>query len=501
MQAAAHVFSGASYCARFRVGHQFFVQGTYVDGAEPGPLRPALDLQRFVLTSVKHTASADGSYQNQFQAAPAAGLISGYSMQETQQGSVLGQVVAKVPGGRAEDWRYYQAGYADPEHSTLSDPGAGARLRTVGVYVRLSTAAPDAAPVWVKLAPHMQTAPEPGVTVLIARAQDESELPEIQSIIHNNGTTVVMPSGWSANSHVGSSYSTSYGDGRSVRFGQFSIADLDAAVARLDAAYGEGRRYREVSFAQGASYSFSCSELLAGAASDMGEMHGKYPGATDVLSASESFGSTYSRHHAQVVSSASNIGTAYTASTTGRSDTVSLVTGLSTSDATHEGDVESRTTLRAASRSTSDHYGDVTSTTTHHDGASVSSTTTVDGDSSTVSVIHGTLSSNSDHNVSQSVSQTNRQSNTSTVLFNETSDTNVLNKRFSITGVGGEISTTAMHNSVSVTGQSNTVQILGDSNSVEMSGPGAAVKQKGEQVGAETIDLNVTIIVAMQIYL
>ena len=47
--------------------------------------------------------------------------------------------------------------------------------------MRFSTDDEDSEPVWVKLAPSMQTVPEIGVTVLVTRAQDESELPEIQS--------------------------------------------------------------------------------------------------------------------------------------------------------------------------------------------------------------------------------------------------------------------------------------------------------------------------------
>jgi type VI secretion system secreted protein VgrG len=458
MQAAAQVFSGASYCAQFRVGHQFRVLGEVDTVHGPLPVRPALDGQRFVLTQVKIEASADGSYQNQFQSAPATALIGPFSMQETQQGSVLAEVVGRSGDMAPPDWRYYASGCFDPAAATLSDGGAET-LKVQGVFVRLSTDAPDAPPSFVKLAPHMQTVPEPGVTVVVARAQDEWELPEVQSILHSDGTRVVMRSGWTAGSHVGSSYSTSYGDGKSLRFGLNSAAPLGFASAHVDAVYAGGG-YREASYAQGASYSYSCAESRAASPSDDAELYGKYPGAADLLSASESFGSNYSRHHGQVVSSYSKIGTSYTRSETGRSESDSIVTGDSISKTLHHGDVDSDTTIL--------------------------------GDSSSTSTIAGTNSSVATHAIS--LSQSNTGISTAANVTGVSTTT-------SATGVSTEISAVGMHSTVSVTGVHNTFSHIESSNTVELNDEGVYFISKTGQTGAEVADMDVVTIEVVRIYL
>lgn len=466
LRAASQALSGASHCPALRAGHRFALT------AGDGPARPALEGQRFVLTQVQHEADADGNYRNRFRAAPAAALISSFSIQETQQGSVLAEVVAAGGDAPAQDWRYYSAACYDPETSQLYDADAvpdDASLQAMGVYVRFSSGPVDAPPVWIKLAPHMQTVPEPGVTVVVARAQDESELPEIQSVIHANGGKVIMPSGWTANSHVGGSYSTSYGDGKSIRFGGRSRADLDAARARVDQPYAGGQ-YRETSYAQGASYSFACSEELAGSAASPAELFGAFAPDGEMLSASESFGSTYSRHHARVVSSYSDIGTQYSNSVVGASDSVSTVNGKSTSSATHHGEVASSTT----------HLADV------------SSLNTVLANSTNVSTVSG---------ISLNSSTVGVQTSVNTVLASTSTDVTGASTRTSLTGASSETSVTGSHTSVQVSAQNNSVQMIGENNVIELLGPGIHVSNKAEQVEAETRDLNVTIIVAMQIYM
>jgi uncharacterized protein involved in type VI secretion and phage assembly len=505
MQAAAQVFSGASYCARFRSGHQFVVSGEMLcPGDEPIQVRPALDGQRFVLTQVKHEASADGAYQNQFQSCPASGLIAPFSMQETQQGAVLAEVVAP-PGEVPPDWRYYAANCFGVETLALSDPDE--TVQALGVYVRLSTDPAGAAPCFIKLAPHMQTVPEPGVTVLVARAQDESELPEIQSIIHSNGTKVIMPSGWTAGSHVGSSYNTSYGDGKNIRFGLRSQPLLPFAVNRVSATYDTGN-FRETSYSQGASYSYSCAESLAASPGNDAELYGKYAGAPDLLSASESFGSNYSRHHGSVASSYANIGTSYNVSVTGLSENHSTVTGKSISTALHQGDVSSDTTINADSTSTATHLGDVSSTSSHL--GDVGSTTTIIGNQTSVSIIAGINASSATHAVTLS--------NNNTVMAGSINLTGVtmgmhmtgisvndsttgVSSNESSTGVHSETSSFGVQSSVSDTGYRDTVSFVGASSTVELKGPGIHYTNQAEQVGAATKDIDVITIALLRVYM
>lgn len=529
--------SGNSYCAYFRVGHQFAMTGldSDVDSGIDGdtattPIRPSLEGAAFVLTQVRHEASADGGYRNEFEATEAAGFIAGFSIQETQQGTVLAKVVAKAGNASSQDWRWYTKAIFDPESNTITDDvGVDPTLNACGVYVRFSTAAEDSDPVWVKLAPHMQMVPEVGVTVLVSRAQDESELPEIQSIIQANGSMVIMPSRWTANTHVGSSYSTNYGDSQSIRFGKNSEADLTHAVGIVDPHYQSGK-YRDTSYSQGASYSFACAETEATKQPDDKELFGPYAGATDLLSASESFGSNYSRQYAQVASSYSNIGTSYGKSIIGKTESYSTVTGTSYSEATHEGDITSITTINANSSntttqtgnstststtngnvsstssvtgtsyskstydgkvtsvtthnapvdSTTDHYGDVTSTTTHHDN--VTSTNTVMGTS---------LSTNM-NNIVVSLSTTLVQTSTSaTAVANNNEAVGAHNKN---SAIGASLD-------ISVVGSNTNVNMIGNSNTVELIGPGFSFSNRAIQPKVEMIDLRLTMIDILQIYL
>ncbi|HVK94128.1 MAG TPA: contractile injection system protein, VgrG/Pvc8 family [Noviherbaspirillum sp.] len=570
METASSQFAGSSFCAHFRVGHQFAVTGDVMADSNPKAVRPSLEGQRFVLTQVKHQANADGGYSNEFQSTEADGFLAAFSLQETQQGVVLAKVVAKAGTTPPQDWRYYTPDYFDPETNTLVDNDGidpGHKLEAIGVYVRFSTDSEDTPPVWVKLAPSMQTVPEIGVTVTVTRAQDESELPEIQSIIQANGSMVIMPSTWTANTHVGSSYSTNYGDSQGIRFGKTSAYNLPKAVGIVRTAYESGK-YRDTSFSQGASYSYGRSENESARAPDQGELFGPYAGATDLLSASESFGSNYSRQYAQVTSSFSDIGTTYSKSTIGKTESYSTITGTSYSENTHGGDITSITTINADSFNTStqtgnttssntltgnatstninngnvtsttavtgtsdntstyggqvtsntthnapvvsttDHHGDVTSTTTHYDN--VDSTTTIKGDSTSHNTIDGTNTSYSTMNVVHNFSTTAAQSSSSAVGATNSNDaigvTNSnsaigLSNKNTIMGASLDLNAIGASASVNAIGSSTSVNLIGNSNSIEMIGPGFQYSNKAIQPKVEVIDIRLTMIDILQIYL
>ncbi|XHS77595.1 contractile injection system protein, VgrG/Pvc8 family [Burkholderiaceae bacterium UC74_6] len=310
LQASAREFSGASLCPHLRAGHRFSVTQAPRADQRPTPVRPELEGLSFVLTQVEHKATLDGSYSNDFHATDAQRLVSAFSLADTQQGSLLGQVVSNSTAAAPPDWRYADRNSCAPENAALQDTTSRpAVLQARGVMVQLSTAADEDPPVWIKLAAHMQTVPEVGATVVIARAQDQTELPEIQSIIQSNVNEVIMPSGWTANTTIGSSYSTSYGDGKSIRFGKNSQGQLDTAVGIVEAQYASGA-YREAGYSQGASYSYATSET----------------GAAGLLSRSDSLGSTYSTHKGAVSSSST---------TFENTDSTSVVTGQASSNSTH----------------------------------------------------------------------------------------------------------------------------------------------------------------------
>ncbi|MFZ6675472.1 contractile injection system protein, VgrG/Pvc8 family [Undibacterium sp. Xuan67W] len=512
LHSAASQFSGNSFCAHFRCGHQFSLTGSDIHESSPNPVRPSLEGEQFVLTMVKHQASADGTYSNEFQSTEANGLISIFSIQETQQGTILAQVVAKSGSATPLDWRYYApVSPFDPETSTVVDTqGTDQKLNAIGVYVRLSTDDIDADPIWIKLSPSMQTVPEIGTTVVVSRAQDESELPEIQSIIQSNASTVVMPSTWTANTHVGSSYSTSYGDGKSIRYGKYSSPALSTAINIVSAPYDRGH-YRDTSFSQGASYSYSTAETVASNFSpDPAELYGPYAGAADILSASESFGSNYNRQYATITSSFSKVGTSYNNSTTGLSENYSTTTthrstsktGTSITNDTTGSSSSTQKIGTSYSKTTTDYSENYSDTTTHHStsktGTSITKDTTDSTDStqkvgtSKSSVTTDSSSSNSITGSSISASVIGSSINTSTT------GSSISNAN---TGLSLNNSNTLVSAVVNITGSSTVMNITGNNNTIDVVGPGFKFTNQALQPHIEDVDLRLTVITILQIFM
>lgn len=452
LDASGREFSGASLCPHLRSGYRFGVTQQPRADQRPVVVRPELEGCSFVLTQVQHEATLDGSYKNEFTATDASSLVAAFSLRETQQGSVLGEVVAANATPPRADWRYGAPQNCDPESSTLADSTSSQpSLDARGVMVRLSTAPEGDSPVWIKLAAHMQTVPEVGTSVLVARAQDQTELPEIQSIIQSNVSQVIMPSGWTANTNVGSSYSTAYGDGKSIRFGQFSQADLDRAVGIVESKYRTGQ-FRETSFSQGASYSYATAEN----------------GAAGLLSTSDSLGSTYSTHEGKVSSSST---------TFVDTDSISTVTGVASSTSNHASVINNSQTGQQTDTS-------VVGTSTHSSITSASAAMNLTGASANMSVTGASTSMNvvgmsADMNV---VGTSTRSSITgasaSTNVVGESNDMNVVgaSAHLNVTGTSTGVSVTGATSDVSLVGTSSSVTIRSASTSVEITGSGISVQ-------------------------
>lgn len=492
-------FSGSSYCPYLRCGHRFAVTQDPRSEQWPLQVRPQLDGKAFVATHVQHEASLDGNYQNKFQAADAQGLVTPFSIQETQQGSVLARVVAVDPGTTGPvGWRYYEKDNFDPATSQIVDhEGTRPVLQAQGVYVRFSTGrdiispddsnpsyeADETGPVWVKLASHMQTAPEIGVTVVITRASDQSELPEIQSIIQANGSKVVKPSGWTANTNVGSSYSTAYGDGKSIHFGLNSDSDLDNAVAIISEQYDTGK-FRDSAYSQGASYSYATSEN----------------GKDGLLNQSDSFGSTYSTHHGAVSSSDTVFDTTTSNSkVTGDATSVSEVdgtqsntstvavavsdstTGLQTSSSLTGASISTETVGVHLSRSVTVSAASVSMTgmrvNSSMEGITVNSSLV--GMSTSDSVI-GKTSQVSATGASDSVSVTGDSSHVSLTGVDTGVNLVGVSSSTSLTGASSAINLVGTHSDVSLTGSSNRVSLSGESNSVSVTGSSTDISVAGD---------------------
>lgn len=462
---SASRLSGNSFCAHFRVGHSFTMTGADTGDGHPNPVRPTLEGKRFVLTRVKHQASLDGTYQNDFDAAQSEGVITPFSMAETQQGAVVAKVAAHPDGVAPDNWRYYEKNNFAWSTKSMSDSEAAATDKTLtakGVFVNFSTDAPGAPPTWIKLAPHMQNAPEIDVSVLVARAQDESELPEIQSIVQANGSTDVVPDdraklSWTANTHVGSSYSTQYADGISIRFGGRSEAKLPEAIKLVEGKYDAAPlRFREVAFSQGGSYSYSSSEKDAYSASNETELFGPhYAGEKDLLSASESFGSTYNRRYGAVSSEFSDIGISYGKSKAGKTENYNTVTGTAYSKTTHGGKVTNITTINADSDTTQDQKGNAVTTNTLKGDATTTQTNT--GSVTNTTTVNGNTTNTTTHKGNVTATTKITGVNSATTTMNTSRETNHIGSQSTSTAIGAR-------NSNDVIGVSNSNSLVGLTN-------------------------------------
>ncbi len=407
-------------------------------------IRPELDNLELVVTQVQHKMSATELYSNSFQATDPSLLVTPFNIQDTQQGAVLGTVLATGGATHPKGWKYRRKTdfEVETEDARYLDNKAPEDFSERGMLIDLVTG--DMAgqgPVWIKLAQHMQTVPEVGSTVIVGRSNDESEMPEVQSIVQTNGNMVIMPSGWLANTTVGSNYSTSYGDGISIRFGLNSSADLDNAISIVEGKYNTGK-YRDSSYSQGGSYSYSTADQ----------------GKDGLLSTSDTYGCTESTFYGGYTTSYSEIGTStsvskidtskntstigysYNKSTIDNSDSYTTINDRSYSESTI-GKSESYTTIEGENISENTVNGKTTSTSTNN--ADIDSTNTVNGNTTSTSTNNGNID------------------NTNTVTGTTTSTTTNNGDITSTNTVTGKVTSTSTNNG----DMTNTNTVTGDTTS------------------------------------
>lgn len=483
VDAAASAIAGTCTCMNLRVGSEFRITNE-PSCVSPKPVLMSLSGRRFVATEVQHEATDEGRYRNRFRATDAASLISPFNMRDTHQGVLQAVVVGHGRDTPPASWKYYEKSEFVWGRDWVEDKNQEpSKTWEKGVFVRFCTQQPTGEPIWVKLAPHMQTVPEIGSSVLVTRANDESELPEIQSIVQSNGSFTVTPEKWTANTHVGNSYSTNYGDSKSVRYAAGSRTDLRAATALVESAYATGE-YRDVSFSQGGSYSKSVSEN----------------GRDGLLSRSYSEGSTYSHHQGAVSDSYTDVdrvsstqihrsassdttisGLSESTSEIGESTNVSNILGDSTGESAVGGNSVQDSTISGDSDSTSVIGGDSTSTHTV-EGMSTSTQTfrkksknnsTYDGDLVSETTVNG--DSRNTHTVtglSRSHTALHTALNTTTVVGQSSN---------SLIGGTNDNSATGVRNANSAVGADVTVHTALAQMSVELVGAGVSLRKYGIQ--------------------
>jgi hypothetical protein len=537
IQTANTQLSGSSFCPLLRPGHQFRMKAM-MDSKHPeltDPVRPELENAPFVITQISHSATLDGQYTNQFSAADAGGLVTPLSIADTQQGSVLAKVVAHHPLSGPGGWPYYTPDNFDMQEERLSDEQSSpVELQARGVYVSLSTddnlkPADDKLKkcVWVKLMPSSQHVPEVGTMVTVGRANDESELPEIQAI-HADGSMTVTPSDWTAHTQVGHAYNTSYGDGKSIRFSlqHWSAADTKVAANIVDTAYarsvGSGNSnplFRDAGYSRGGSYSYNCSESMA----------------DGMLSESWSYGSGYGNAWAKENKNYSATGRTYHESVTGAYDPNSYqsteegdteaaaavqasktwVIGKSYSKSTNDGDSKSISTFNGKVDSTTTHNGNVSSTTTYtgtmyskatHQGtvtseathdAKVSSTNTYKSDLESTNTHTGAVTSTSTHQGTVTSTSTHHAKVTSTnTIYGDSQSTHeVTGTSTSKNTIGTSDNTSDISRSKDMTtvGNASTKHFSGRSDSVTITGGHAGVNITGATTSVDILGAGATL--------
>lgn len=468
---AATAMKASSTCPNLRPGHAITLDEASAPNVNPRQIRPTLGERNFVLNSVQYQASLDGSFRASFEATESYGQIAGFSLHDTQQGSVLAEVVKHDNGEYPKDWRYYQRSAFDPETDKLRDSTANPKmLRPKGVYVRFATADPSSAPVWIKLAQHMLTAPELGVTVLVARANDNSELPEIQSIVQNNGHKTVVPGGWLASTSVGSNYQTSYGDSRSVRFGLNSPGNLPPAKTWVDDKYKQGNsdvsgwfsgvHLRDVSWSKGGSSNYSTAEN----------------GRADVLSESISIGSNYSKQDAYESKGISVVDHSWNKSTNITTYSDSTISQLAESHS-KIGTSTSFSTI-GTSNSTSD-----IGTSNSDNKVGISNSTALTGISNSASAT----------GIVNSVSGTGIVNNASATGISTAISATGISTNLGATGIDTRLSMTGLNTTLSVTGLSTNIGAVGLNTSINATGLNTSIGATGLNTSINATGLNTSI--------
>ncbi len=439
IESDAYRLNGQSTCAKLKPGHVFCAkQAKQAEGSprdDVALMRPQLDERRFVVLQAQHRATATGNYSNTFTAASAAGDVLEHNPRNSRIGSIFGRVVSKdgsvesvhkhglmANGNFCFDTKDFYFNEHQDAHSCK------------GVYVVFPGLDPDMEPVWVKLAEHMQSIPEEGTTVMVGRSSDDTEVPEIQSVMQQKGNkTILVPDATMENTSVGNNYSTSYGNSRGIRYGSKSSCNLDTAIGKIDAQYATGK-FKDVSYSLGASYSYSAPDN----ADDK----------SGLLSQSLSYGNTISEHHGDLSKSTSHIGTSTSTSTVDTSHSTSKV---GTSNSTSTVDVSNSASELGVSNSAS------------MIGASNSASLT--GVSNSASAV-GMNNSSSAVGVNNSVSATAMTNVASaTLVSNSASVTNVSNSA-NVVLTSNSSNTTAVSNSMHGVGVSNSINVVGVSNSV-----------------------------------
>ena len=452
-----------------------------------GPIRPELQGAEMVAVSVTHTASIDGKYSNEFTAFDRFGYGKAFEAAGDQDGTIVAQVCDKsgnsdrsavstlakvtkfVKSNVVSRFFMPKTDFVEKHQKTFSamgsdDPAYAAQ----GVYVQFINSDEGSAPVWVRLSDSMTTIPERGTFVMVSRARDETEIPEVSQVLDSVGSRTVMPKKYSKNTSWGDSYSTSYGDSFHVSVPNVPKTDYDT-FTELVKAQQDTDQFNDVSFSESASSNYSVAERSRSVSvtgtsppADIKAQDALAPSVDEYAQVSRSvtYGDTFSSNEQQGDTTSES-------KTLGNSQSTSVTVGNTRSESETEGNNYSKSTTHGNTESYSEQIGTqhsestivgATFSKTDQQGDAVSITT----NTSTESVV-ATASSVSTSTIGDSVSNNNVEVSFAANVTDISVSENVtgLSDNTNVTSMNISSNTTDMTVSEDMTLQSNTTNITG----------------------------------------
>jgi type VI secretion system secreted protein VgrG len=449
-----------------------------------GPIRPELDGAEMVAVSVSHNATIDGKYSNQFTAFDRFGYGKAFDAAGDQDGTIVAQVCDKagnsdrsaisplaavtkfVKSNAVSRFFMPKTDFVEKHQKTFSALGSGdTEYKAQGVYVQFINSSEGTAPVWVRLSDGMTTIPERGTFVMVSRARDETEIPEVSQVLDSVGSRTVMPKKFSKNTSWGDSYSTSYGDSYRVSVPNVPQTEYDTFTELVNAQRTTDA-FNDVSFSESASSNFnvaarSRSVSVSGPAPPGNiKVQDALAPSTDQyaqVSRSITYGDSYN-------SSEQQGDTVSESQTVGATTSTSNVVGDSTTQTTTIGDSDTQTEQIGNETNVTTIVGD-SHTTTNQTGSSINLTTIVGSTSTTTNQTGDSI------NVSTNTSTSSVSAAAVNVSTNTVGDSIAINKTdvsFAVneTGISASENVTGINQALNTTGATFSEDITGISNTL-----------------------------------
>ena len=510
-----------------------------------GPIRPELQGAEMVAVSVSHTASIDGKYSNEFTAFDRFGYGKAFEASGDQDGTIVAQVCDKsgnadrsavstlakvtkfVKSNVVSRFFMPKTDFVEKHQKTFSALGSGdPAYAAQGVYVQFINSDEGSTPVWVRLSDSMMTIPERGTFVMVSRARDETEIPEVSQVLDSVGSRTVMPKKYSKNTSWGDSYSTSYGDSFHVSVPNVPKTEYDT-FTELVKGQQDTDQFNDVSFSESASSNYSVAEssrsvsvMGASPPDDIKVQDAVTPSVDEYVQVSRSvtYGDTFSSNEQQgnTTSVSKTLGNSESTTTTvGNTHSESTTEGNSSSNSKTFGNTESYTeqvgtqhsesTILGATFSKTDQQGDAVTVTTNTTTESVVATassvsTSTIGDSVSNNNVEVSYSANiTDISVSENVTGLSDNTNTTMLNISDNSTDLTVSQDVTLQSVTSSFTGDSVSETVGLT--STTFNNVADSQEFNMTPSGYKATVKADQPETSIQGMQVNIVVEMHITL